>query len=116
MRIDGFNIYTQDRPSRPSTAVTPYREVQREDEISEGADGISTSQGLEREAQTRQVPNGNSLQVYEEASLPQAAYTAQSYQQPMNSRAAQALASYGTTADMARSQDAEQILGLDLYA
>ncbi len=116
MRIDGFNTYSLDRPSRPSTAVTPFREVRREDEVREGPEGTSTSQGLEREAQMRQVAPSNALQAYGQESLPQAAYTAETYQRPLNARAAQALASYGSTEQMTRNLDAEQILGLDLYA
>ena len=38
------------------------------------------------------------------------------YQPAMSSRAAQAIASYSSTAAFARDVDAEQVLGLDLYA
>ena len=39
------------------------------------------------------------------------------YQQPaLSNRAAQALASYSTTAAYANESDAQEVLGLDLYA
>ena len=39
-----------------------------------------------------------------------------SYQRPVSGRVAQALASYGSTANMVSEVDATEVLGLDLYA
>ncbi|MGQ7956645.1 hypothetical protein ACUTAF_02815 [Pseudomonas sp. SP16.1] len=114
MRIDGYlPSYSPDRGPRSGTAVTPYREAQREVEVQrEQPAAPASSQGLEQVPQIRRVQassdNGDSLP---------ARARDLGFQQPaLSSRAAQALASYSTTASYARESDAQEVLGLDLYA
>lgn len=114
MRIDGYSpSYSLDRGTRSGTAVTPYREAQREIETQrEQPAAPSSSQGLEQQPQIRRVEASNA----NTDSLPVRAQDA-SYAQPaLNNRAAQALASYNSTASYAGESDAQQVLGLDLYA
>jgi len=113
MRIDGFlPSYSPDRSSRPGTAVTPFREAQREiEERREQPASPASSQGFESVAQPRKVEASNASGD----SLP-ARLQDQRYQPPLNNRAAQAIASYSSTASFATDTDAQQVLGLDLYA
>ncbi|AYC32025.1 hypothetical protein D3880_06355 [Pseudomonas cavernae] len=110
MRIDGFSSsYSLDRSPR-SGAVTPAREVQREvAERREQPAPSSGSQSFEPIAQARRAgnPSHNSLPV---------PAPAVSYQRPLSNHAAQALASYGSTASYTSDVDALEVLGLDLYA
>ncbi|MDD2159722.1 hypothetical protein N1078_03920 [Pseudomonas sp. MIL19] len=113
MRIDGFtSSYSPDRSSRPGSAVTPFREAQREIEARrEQPVSPSSTQGFEQVAQARKVEASNSSSNNLPARLQD-----QLYQPPLNNRAAQALASYNATASFASEADAEQVMGLDLYA
>jgi hypothetical protein len=113
MRIDGFtSSFVPDRSARPGAAVTPFRETQREvEERREQPASPASSQGFEQVAQPRKVEAGNASSD----SLP-ARYQEQLYQAPLNNRAAQALASYSSTASFVSDGDAQQVLGLDLYA
>jgi hypothetical protein len=113
MRIDGFIPSTlPDRSARPGSAVTPFREAQREIESRrEQPVSPSSRQGFEQVPQARQVEASNSSSH----SLP-ARLQDQLYQPPLNNRAAQALASYSSTASFASEADAQQLMGLDLYA
>ena len=67
MRIDGYlPSYSPDRGPRSGTAVTPYREAQREVEVQrEQPAAPASSQGLEQTPQIRRVQassgNGDSL-------------------------------------------------------
>ena len=115
MRIDGFtSSYTLDRTPRPGSAVTPFREVQREEETRRDVPATpSTTQGLESTPQQRRVQASNASSD----SLP-----ARYQQDPVvqrngvSSRAQQALASYATTASYSNERDSTEILGLDTYA
>ncbi|MGP0174832.1 hypothetical protein ACSVIJ_23535 [Pseudomonas sp. NCHU5208] len=114
MRIDGYlPSYSPDRGPRSGTAVTPYREAQREIEVQrEQPAAPSSSQGLEQQPQIRRVQassaNSDSLPSREQSAT---------YAQPrLSDRVAQALASYSTTATYANESDAQEVLGLDLYA
>jgi hypothetical protein len=113
MRIDGFTAsYSPDRSSRPGAAVTPFRDAQREIEASrEQPAAPASSQGLEIVAQARKVEASN-------ASIDNLPTRMQDplYQPQLNNRAAQALAAYSTTAGFASEMDAQQVMGLDLYA
>ena len=114
MRIDAYlPSYSPDRGPRSGTAVTPYREAQREIEAQrEQPAAPASSQGLEQAPQIRRVQasSGNG------DSLPARARDLGFQQPALSSRAAQALASYSTTASYARESDAQEVLGLDLYA
>lgn len=114
MRIDAYlPPYQPDRGPRSGTAVTPYREAQREAEAQrEQPAAPASSQGLEQTPQIRRVQasSGNA------ESLPSRAQDAGYPPPALSSRAAQALASYSTTAAYASESDAQEVLGLDLYA
>ncbi|CAD5107543.1 hypothetical protein [Zestomonas carbonaria] len=102
MRIDGFSSssYSLDRSARTGTAVTPYGEVKK---------------GVEARPETPKPAQPARVEASSEDRLP---ITAQSltYQRPLNAYAAQALASYGSTASYSTDVDALEVLGLDLYA
>lgn len=116
MRIDGFtSSYSPDRSARPGSAVTPFREAQREvEERREQPASPASTQGFEQVAQARKVEASNASNASSD-SLPSRLQD-QLYQPPLNNRAAQALASYSSTASFASETDAQQVLGLDLYA
>ncbi|MBA1274303.1 hypothetical protein [Stutzerimonas azotifigens] len=122
MRIDGSSSsYPLDRPVRPGGAVTPYRESQRHAELQrEQLPANSASQGLERIAQPRQVnaaTDGATVDSdYFPARLAQPHFDPGDSDRPLSSRAAQALASYSSTASLSTDLDANEVLGLDLYA
>lgn len=113
MRIDGFTSSpTLDRGPRTGTAVTPFREVQREiEQRREQPAAPASSQGFESVAQPRRVQAANagtdSLPARPQDLLRQNA---------ASNRAAQALASYTSTASYGGEADAQEVLGLDLYA
>ncbi|WP_263141293.1 hypothetical protein [Pseudomonas sp. RIT-PI-AD] len=115
MRIDGLtSSYPLDRASRPGTAVTPYREVQREEEARREQPATpSTTQGLETTPQLRRVQANNASSD----SLPVRAQDYAGNSRSLSNRAAQALASYGSTSRLLDEEmDAPQLMGLDLYA
>ncbi|UTW08834.1 hypothetical protein [Pseudomonas benzenivorans] len=113
MRIDGsIAPYSPDRGPRSGTAVTPYRETQREVEARrEQPAAPASSQGFEQLPQLRRVQaaSGGSDNLSARAQEPD-------YRPTLSNRAAQALASYSSTAAFASESDAQQVLGLDLYA
>lgn len=110
MRIDGYlPSYSPDRGPRSGTAVTPYREAQREVEAQREQPAAPASS---QAPQIRRVQASSS----NTDSLPTRSQDL-GYQQPtLSNRAAQALASYSTTAAYASEYDAQEVLGLDLYA
>lgn len=113
MRIDG-NIapYSPDRGPRSGTAVTPYREANREQEVKrEQPTPASASQGFEQTPQIRRVQQTNASTDY----FPVRSQDT-SYQPAVSNRAAQAIATYSSTEAYLRDMDAQQVLGLDLYA
>lgn len=113
MRIDGLSSsYPLDRSPRPGSAVTPYREVQRASENrAEQPAAPASSQGFEQAPQPRRVQASNAGSD----SLP-ARPQDLAQQRALSNRAAQALASYGSTASFVAETDAQEVLGLDLYA
>lgn len=114
MRIDGFtSSYPLERSPRQGSAVTPFREVQREDEARREQPGTpSSTQGFEQAPQPRRVQASNSSGD----SLPVRPQDLIQQQRNVSNRAAQAIASYSSTASMTAEYDAPEILGLDLYA
>ncbi|MBD9503608.1 hypothetical protein M2D07_000810 [Pseudomonas sp. BGr12] len=115
MRIDGFTSTSQttERSSRTGTAVTPFREVQRDVETRrEQPAPTSASQGLDSQSQTRRVESSNASSY----NLPATLRDNLEYQRPLTSRAAQALASYTSTASMVSQYEGQEVVGLDLYA
>lgn len=114
MRIDGFTSISQtpERGSRTGTAVTPYRDVQSDVEARRDQPApTSASQGLESQSQTRRVESSSASSYSVPATLRDI-----EYQRPLSSRAAQALASYTSTASMVGQYEGQEVLGLDLYA
>jgi hypothetical protein len=115
MRIDGFTSISQtpERGSRTGTAVTPYREVQQDVETRrEQPAPTSASQGFDAQASTRRVESSSASSY----SLPATLRDNLDDQRPLSSRAAQALASYTSTASMASQYEGQEVVGLDLYA
>jgi hypothetical protein len=114
MRIDSFiSSYTPERSARPGSAATPFREAQREVEARREQPALpAATQGIERVAQPRKVDANNA--IVEGLSVRQP--DDYLYQPPLHNRAAQALASYTTTASFASDLDAHEVMGLDLYA
>lgn len=114
MRIDAFQpSYSPDYGPRSGTAVTPYREAQREVEAKrEQPAATPSSQGLEQQPQIRRVQASNASSD----SLPTRTQDIGYPTTGLSSRASQALASYSTTAGFANEYDAQEVLGLDLYA
>jgi hypothetical protein len=114
MRIDGFtSSYSLDRTPRPGSAVTPYRESQREVEVRrELPASPASSQGFEQTPQLRRVQSSSASSD----SLPARSQDVLSQQRPPNAKASQALAAYGSTASFTSERDAAEVLGLDLYA
>ncbi|WP_339487395.1 hypothetical protein [Pseudomonas sp. EL_65y_Pfl2_R95] len=114
MRIDGsIPSYSPDRGPRSGTAVTPYRDAQREVETRrEQPAAVGASQGFEPAPQIRRV------QASSEGGQSRAVQAQDfTYQQPaISNRASQAIASYSSTAEFITESDAQQVLGLDLYA
>lgn len=113
MRIDAFpSSYLPDRSARPGTAVTPFRDAQREIEARrEQPTAPANSQSVEPATLTREVAASNASSNNLPARLQD-----QLYQPPLNNRAAQALASYSSTASFVTETDTQQVMGLDLYA
>lgn len=113
MRIDGsIASYSPDRGPRSGTAVTPFREAQREIEARrEQPAAPASSQGFGQTPQARRV-QASSAGTDSLPARPQDL----GYQRALSSRAAQAIASYSSTATFASEPDAQQVLGLDLYA
>ncbi|MBO3274795.1 hypothetical protein [Pseudomonas schmalbachii] len=95
MRIDAANSLTLDRAPRPGRVVTPVREVQGE------------YQPVAREP--RRAESGSYR-------LPVSLRDEFDQQRPLDNRAAQALASYASTASLSVDIDAPEVLGIDLYA
>lgn len=118
MRLDAnTSSYPVDR-ARPGSAVTPFREVQRNDELRrEQPAPSSASQGFERTAQARQVEQGGLPgEAYQRLAEQRQQNLKDVYERPLTSKVAQALASYGSTASMTANLDAHEVLGLDLFA
>ncbi|KRW59337.1 hypothetical protein [Pseudomonas sp. TTU2014-080ASC] len=113
MRIDSFiSSYTPERSPRPGSAVTPFREAQREVEARrEQPAAPASTQGFESVAQPRTVEASNAS-----VEMLSTRQTDNLYQPPLHNRAAQALASYATTASFVSDLDAHEVMGLDLYA
>lgn len=116
MRVDGFSsAYLLDRTPRPGSAVTPWREAEREVE-QRGEPTLASpalSQGLESQPQARRV------EAAERSGELVAARPVQAYQEQtaaVGSQASRALMAYGATSSYTHEQGASEVLGLDLYA
>jgi len=114
MRIDGFTSPTLHRGPRTGTAVTPFRDVQREIEqrrepSTRTADATNT-QNSDPIATARRVLASNPAN---DSVTPRAQNAYQHH--ALTSHAAQALASYTSTASFGEA-NAQEVLGLDLYA
>jgi hypothetical protein len=113
MRIDSpTSFISLDRGTRAGTAVTPLRDVQRDIEQRREQPALPAStQGFDMTPQARRVQASNASSD----SLP-ARQQEQLIPRGLTNRANQALASYGSTAGFAGQIDAQEVLGLDLYA
>jgi hypothetical protein len=113
MRIDSPTSFCSlDRGGRAGIAVTPLRDVQRDIEQRREQPALpASSQGFEVVPQARRVQASNASSD----SLP-ARLQDQPIQRGLTNRANQALASYGSTAGFNNQTDAQEVLGLDLYA
>lgn len=113
MRIDSPTSFSSlDRGARAGAAVTPLRDIQRDIEQRREQPALSaSSQGLETAPQVRRVQASNASSD----SLP-ARQQEQLSPRGLSNRANQALASYGSTAGFGGQPDAQEVLGLDLYA
>lgn len=118
MRIDGYGSSypltpaTRQRPElRPAADVPPARPVPGEPASDAGRQGQPAISSDPAQALLR----GSSAPVGAQAVR---TATGELAARPMSSRAAQALASYGSTASMLPRQGAEavEVVGLDLYA
>jgi hypothetical protein len=117
MRIDGFTSPILDRGPRTGSAVTPFRDVQREieqrREPSPRTASATSPQGYDPVATARRVLGSNSASAANDSLPPRIQNPYQ--QHPLTSHAAQALASYTSTASYGEA-NAQEVLGLDLYA
>jgi hypothetical protein len=113
MRIDSpISFSSLDRGGRAGAAVTALRDVQRDIEQRREQPALpASSQGFEAVAQTRRVQASSASTDNFPARLQE-----QPSQRALTSRAQQALASYGSTAGFSSQTDAQEVLGLDLYA
>ena len=112
MRIDSpISFSSVDRSARPGTAVTPLRDIQREQEQRRDLPTTpASSQGLESIAQQRRVQASNA------SSDSQPTRQELVTQRGLSNKASQALASYGSTASFTVEGGAAEVLGLDIYA
>lgn len=113
MRIDSPTSFSLlDRGSRVGATVTPLRDVQRDIEQRREQPALpASSQGFDSVPQARQVQASNASSD----SLP-ARLQERPSQRGLSNTANQALASYGSTAGFTSAPDAQEVLGLDLYA
>ncbi len=110
MRIDGFaSAYAQPRSAPRSEPRDAAAEEQRERASQPAA--TEQQQGFDAQEIQRRV---NALSKNQE-NLPTNLREA-TLQRPLSNRAAQALASYGSTAQITGEADASRLAGLDLYA
>lgn len=112
MRIDASTTsFLPDRTARPGSAVTPFREAQREiEQRREQPLPPVNTRDIEQIIQVRKGEANNRTE-----NLP-ARLQSQLFQPPLNNRAAQALASYNSTARIASETETQQVLGLDIFA
>lgn len=115
MRIDGYSS-AYERPGRSSGALVPYREGQRTTYVPQPESTRASAPEAEPvEGEVRRVEPGSAIfelrQAYASARFSDAGDA-----RPLSSRAAQALASYTTTARYNQDFDSSEVVGLDLYA
>lgn len=118
MRIDGLaTSYPLVRPARTDGTVAPYGDSQRVVQVQREQPPGSASQGQERAAQPRQVNPGSAAGDVCNEYYP-ARLAGSGVEGSLSGRAAQALASYAATASLGIDIDidADEVLGLDLYA
>lgn len=119
MRLNGFvpSAYPIDRPAQPGSAPVPYRESERaaqqarESIVTSATQAESTYEHLSRRSKSESTDYGSVIS----GDFMPARFEAM-MERPLNSRAVQALQSYGTTASFSADLDAQEVLGLDLYA
>lgn len=119
MRLDGFfpSVYPLDRPAPRGGSVVPYRDSERAAEKAYEA-GIEPGSALESTYEHLGRPQPS--ETVEQSSKAPGDFLPSRFEalmeRPLSSRAAQALQSYGTTASFTADLDANEVLGLDLYA
>jgi hypothetical protein len=113
MRIDSLTSFSSlDRGARVGAAVTPLRDVPRDIELRrEQPASPASGQGFDVAQQVRRVQASYASSDSLPASLQE-----QPSQRGLTNHASQALASYGSTASFSVQADAQEVLGLDLYA
>lgn len=119
MRLNGLAPYAYpiERPAQPGSAPVPYRESEkaaeqaRESIVTPSSQSESTYEHLARRPQSESTDYGSVIS----GDFMPARFEAM-MERPLTSRATQALQSYGTTASFSADLDANEVLGLDLYA
>jgi len=119
MRLNGLapSAYPIERPAQPGSAPVPYRESERaaqqarESIVTPASQADSTYEHLSRRGKSESSDHGSVIS----GDFMPARFEAM-MERPLNSRAAQALQSYGTTVSFIADLDAQEVLGLDLYA
>jgi hypothetical protein len=119
MRLNGLapSAYPIERVPQRENAPVPYRESER------AADQARTSivtPSSQTDATYEHLSRSNRSESADYASVISGDFMPARFEalmeRPLNSRAAQALQSYGTTASFSADLDAHEVLGLDLYA
>lgn len=119
MRLNGLapSAYPIERAPQRESAPVPYRESEkaaekaRESIVTPSSSTDSTYEHLSRPSRSESTDYGSVIS----GDFMPARFEAM-MERPLNSRAAQALQSYGTTASFSADLDAHEVLGLDLYA
>ena len=119
MRLNGLapSAYPIERPAQSGRAPVPYRESERAAEqpresiVTPSSAAEATYEQLSRRTKSEStdyasVISGDFMPARFEAMM----------ERPLTSRASQALQSYGTTASFTVDLDANEVLGLDVYA
>lgn len=119
MRIDATPLpVTLDRSPRQGTATTAFRQIQQDaqqapaQQPSAPASNVSGSAVTALQMYAAQGASSTTASVYGNP----AASVDQDYRPQLNNRAAQAIASYSSTAAFIADADGPQVVGLDLFA
>ncbi|WP_241729911.1 hypothetical protein [Pseudomonas sp. SST3] len=119
MRLNGLapSAYPIERPAPRGGAPVPYRESERAAEQARESIATPSSQV---DSTYEHLSHRNRSESIDYASAMSGDFMPARFEammeRPLNSRAAQALQSYGTTASFSADLDAHEVLGLDLYA
>lgn len=119
MRLNGLapSVYPLERPAQPGSAPVPYRESERAADqarqsiVTPSSETESTYEHLSRRHKSESTDYGSVIS----GDFMPARFEAM-MERPLTSRATQALQSYGSTASFTADLDANEVLGLDLYA